>query len=381
MTIQSATLDQNLRAQSPFLRLGLPERPVILAPLAGVSDHPFRRTCAALGADLTYVEMISATALLFNSRRTLDMLKRHDSESILGVQITGKSADEVGRAVEILGAMNFETVDINMGCPVNKVVKSGCGSGILRDPERVFQTVKLAVNATSKPVSVKFRLGWDRNSTNWSEVSDAIEKGGAAWMTIHGRHRSEDYGDPVDLEAMAALKKKANIPVIGNGNIFSLHDVDFMSEVTNVDGFMVSRGALGNPWIFKELTGAQKSQAQDVSLEDWVQVVLQHLEWQQQEYGDTGFGAVCMRKHLLWYAKGWPEAKKLRDAISQCEKISSASELILEFAESIRNRGIKLRAGVFPTDQSNRFSWDPKWDMDRNLDRGVGGDMVNLTQI
>ncbi|MCX6123154.1 MAG: tRNA-dihydrouridine synthase family protein, partial [Proteobacteria bacterium] len=221
--------------QNIFTRMGLPPVPVILAPLAGVSDHPFRRICAEAGAHLTYVEMISATALLYESRRTFDMLKRHDSENILGVQITGKSADEVGRAIEILDRMPFDTIDINMGCPVSKVVKTGCGSGILRDPERVFQTVKMARAATSKPLSAKFRLGWDKASINWREVSDAIESGGADWMTIHGRLRSDDYGAPVNLEDIAALKHKSKIPVIGNGNIFSRKDWLYMQETTGVD--------------------------------------------------------------------------------------------------------------------------------------------------
>lgn len=343
---------------------------MILAPLAGVSDHPFRRTCARFGAHLTYVEMISATAMLYESRRTFDMLKRHDSEGILGVQITGKTADEVGRAVSILDAMNFDTIDINMGCPVNKVVRSGCGSGILRDPERVFQTVKLARAATEKPLSVKFRLGWDKSSVNWREVADAIERGGADWMTIHGRLRSDDYSVPVNLDEIAKLKAAVKIPVIGNGNIFSRSDAHYMKERTGVDGVMISRGALGNPWIFRDLSASETS----VTIDEWEKVVLDHLSWQQEEYGDVGSGAVCMRKHLLWYAKGWSEAKKLREQISQTAKMSDAKELISAYASSCRERSDTVRACVWPRDQENRFSWDPKWEMDRTLDRGVGDD-------
>ena len=186
MPISVDKMDQTTSAENVFTRrLGLPFAPVILAPLAGVSDHPFRRACARHGADLTYVEMISATALLFESRRTFDMLKRHESESILGVQITGKTADEVGRAVGILDKMPFDTIDINMGCPVNKVVKTGCGSGILKDPKRVYETTKLARESTGKPLSVKIRLGWDRDNVTWPEVLDAAEMGGADWITIH----------------------------------------------------------------------------------------------------------------------------------------------------------------------------------------------------
>ena len=353
-----------------FQKLGLPEFPVILAPLAGVSDHPFRRSCARHGADLTYVEMISATAMLYESKRTFDMLKRHESEDILGVQITGKTADEVGRAVGILDKMPFDTIDINMGCPVNKVVKSGCGSGILRDPKRVYETTKAARESTSKPLSVKIRLGWDRATITWPEVLDAAEQGGAEWITIHGRLRSDDYGVPVNLDAMAELKRRARIPVIGNGNIFSQSDAHYMRERAAVDGVMVSRGALGNPWVFNAI----KNTEQPVSVDDWEKTVLDHLSWQQAEYGDIGSGAVCMRKHLLWYAKGWPAGKKLREAISQTGKISDCYELVQGFARELREQGVALRSQVWPSDQENRFLWDPKYDMDRQLDRGVGDD-------
>lgn len=364
-------MNQTVSAKNKvFTKLGLPEFPVILAPLAGVSDHPFRRTCARHGADLTYVEMISATAMLYESKRTFDMLKRHDSESILGVQITGKTAEEVGRAVEMLDKMPFDTVDINMGCPVNKVVKSGCGSGILRDPQRVYETTKAARQATSKPLSVKIRLGWDRSTITWPEVLDAAEHGGAEWITIHGRLRSDDYGVPVNLDAMADLKRKARIPVIGNGNIFSQSDAIYMRERSGIDGVMVSRGALGNPWVFDAI----KEKESPVSVDEWERTVLDHLTWQQLEYGDVGSGAVCMRKHLLWYAKGWPAGKKLREAISQTGKISDCYELVRNFANELREQGVEFRAQVWPSDQENRFLWDPKYDMDRQLDRGVGDD-------
>jgi len=359
---------------SVFERLGLPKFPVILAPLAGVSDHPFRRACARNGADLTYVEMISATAMLYESKRTFDMLTRHESESILGVQITGKTADEVGRAVAILDKMPFDTIDINMGCPVNKVVKSGCGSGILRDPARVYETTRKARESTGKPLSVKIRLGWDRNSVTWPEVLDAAEQGGAEWITIHGRLRSDDYGVAVNLDAMAELKRRAKIPVIGNGNVFSQSDALYMRERTSVDGVMVSRGALGNPWVFNAI----KSGEAPVTVDEWESTVTDHLAWQQLEYGDTGSGAVCMRKHLLWYAKGWPAGKTLREAISQTGKISDCLQLVRDFASEQRASGVRERAQVWPSDQNNRFQWDPKFDMDRQLDRGVGDDGLQV---
>lgn len=361
----------------PFERLGLPGTPLLLAPLAGVSDHPFRRSCTVKGADLTYVEMISATAMLYESKRTFDMLKRHESEEKLGVQITGPSADQVGRAVGILDKMNFDTVDINMGCPVKKVVKTGCGSGILKDPERVYQTVKAAVDATDMPVTAKFRLGWDKSSRNEIEVAQAIEAGGAAWMTIHGRTRADDYGIPVDLEGIRRVKASVKIPVFGNGNIFQKSDADRMIAISGVDGLMISRGALGNPWLFSELRTGDAS----VELDEWEATLLQHLEWQSSEYGEAVGAAVCMRKHLLWYAKGWNGVKPFREAVNAAGSLRDASELVKEFTRGLRERGVTHRSSIVQGESETRFAWDPKYDMDRTLDRGVGDDAMETLQV
>ncbi len=366
---------QRTNRLSPFERLGIPRNPVVLAPLAGVTDHPFRRICTAKSADLTYVEMISATALLYESTRTYSMLKRHNEEAVLGVQITGRSAQDVGEAVAILDKMDFDTIDINMGCPVKKVVKTGCGSAILKDPERVYQTVKAAKEATDKPVSAKIRIGWDHQSVNGIEVSQAIESAGADFMIVHGRTRNDTYANPVDLAYMKQIKESVAIPVIGNGNIFSGADASHMQQVAGVDGIMVSRGALGNPWIFQDI----KSGCQKVSLEDWVSTVGNHLAWQQQEYGDQGAAAVCMRKHLLWYAKGWPGVKALRERMNVTESLHQALAIIHEFQASLQQSGITHRFESQNPDLGGRFVWDPKFEMDRKLDRGVGEDCLEAS--
>lgn len=362
-------MSQTARYQS----LALPKFPCILAPLAGVSDHPFRRICQRLLCDLTYVEMISATALLYQSKRTLDMLTRHGSEAKLGVQITGKTAEEVGEAVALLNEMPFDTIDINMGCPVKKVVKTGCGSGILKDPDRVYNTVLAARKATSKPLSAKIRLGWDHSTKNALHVSEAIEAAGADFLTVHGRTRSDDYSMPVDLEAIAEIKATRNIPVIGNGNILSRADAEHMRKATRVDGVMVSRGALGNPWIFRELKDPSNNQ---VSLDDWLATVRDHVKWQLEAYGNTGVAAICMRKHLLWYAKGWPGVKLLRDRMNTAATLDDALDLVDQFREYLTGKQITLRQDVLQEKIGQRFLWDPKWEMDRKLDRGVGDDLM-----
>ena len=350
-----------------FTKLGLPEKPVLLAPLAGVSDHPFRRTChlGGRGADLSYVEMISATALLYESKRTLKMLARHKEEEVLGVQLTGKTAEETAEAVSVLDKWDFDTIDINMGCPVKKVVKTGCGSAILKDPERVFRTVKLCREATDKPLSCKIRIGWDSQSLNAIEVAKAIQEGGADFMTVHGRTRDSDYSKPVDLTWIGRVKDAVSIPVIGNGNIFSKEDADHMMSLTRVDGVMVSRGALGNPWAFTDIKDGEGSP----SLLEWYETVLGHLAWQKEAYGDAAAPAVCMRKHLLWYTKGWVGGKKAREAINNSESLQDALSIVTEFYEYLKTRQ-SHRKSVSPEGE-NRFGWDPKFEMDRKLDRGV----------
>ncbi|NRA44987.1 MAG: tRNA dihydrouridine synthase DusB [Oligoflexales bacterium] len=357
--------------ENPFKNLGIPENPVMLAPLAGVSDHPFRRVCQELGADLTYVEMISATALTYHSQRTLDMLCRHKSESVLGVQITSRSSEEMAKATAIMDPYPFDTIDINMGCPVKKVVKSGCGSAILKDPERVYQTTLAACQNTDKSVSVKIRLGWDHQSLTWREVSQAAQEAGAKWLTVHGRTRSDSYGDPVNLEKIAELKASLDIPVIGNGNLFTKDDAALMKKATKVDGLMVSRGALGNPWVFDEIKGKRSA----TSLEEWYQTVSIHIDRQKEAYGDRGIGSVCMRKHILWYVSGWPHARKIREQIGNTESLSEVRTALDEYVEQLRSEGVTQRYQTQQqSDDSSRFLWNPVYDMDRSLDRGVGDD-------
>ena len=353
---------------SIFEQIGIPQNPVLLAPLAGVSDHPFRIVCQENGADLTYVEMLSATALVYGSKRTFDMLFRHADETKLGVQITARTPEDMAKAVAILDKYPFETIDINMGCPVKKVTKSGSGSAILKDPTRVANTIRAARENTDKPVSVKVRLGWDSQTVTIREVAEVAEREKAVWLTLHGRLRNDTYATPVNLEMMAQTKEQISIPFIGNGNIFTSEDARLMTDVTGCDGLMVSRGAMGNPWVFREIKTGEAS----VSLDDWLATIERHLRLQQKAYGDTGMGAICMRKHLLWYLKGWPGAKRLREELNLLNNIESAFALMTDFAENLRKQGVETRDPVGGAHPESRFQWDPKFEMDRKLDRGVG---------
>jgi tRNA-dihydrouridine synthase B len=356
-------MDQNINI---FESLGLPSEPIFLAPLAGVSDIPFRVICSERGADLTYVEMLSAVALTYKSKRTFEMLARHAKEKILGVQLTAKNAEDMEKAILVLNQYPFETVDINMGCPVRKVVGSGCGAAVTRDPENAYAITKAAVQASIRPVSVKYRLGWDRTSLNYLEVASALESAGAKWLTIHGRTRSDDYSREVDLEAIAQIKKQVKIPVLGNGNIFSYEDYKIMKTVTQVDGIMVSRGALGNPWIFQEIRGQREA----LPLNEWTRCIRTHIELQKELYGDSFHGLVMMRKHLLWYLKGWPGAKIYRETLMGAMSFDAVHEILGRFIGELGAQNVHTRT-LFTTDQDSRFLWNPNREMDREADAAV----------
>ncbi len=343
--------------------------PVILAPLAGVSDVPFRLVCQEQGADLTYVEMLSATALLYQNIKTLEMARRHPEELKLGVQVTGRNAAEVAGAIELLNRGDFDTIDINMGCPVKKIVGTGCGSAILREPQRVFDTVRLAKSATDKPLSAKIRLGWNHQEKNYLEIGQAIQEAGADWICVHGRTRSDSYADPVDLDALARLKKMLIIPMIANGNLFHSAQAGHVRELTACDGVMISRGALGNPWVFAEIRGLKPV----VSPAVWGQLVMRHLDLQGEAYGETGRGIICMRKHLGWYLKGWPDAKEVREKAMRLLSISEAKHCVADFVQHLEQRGVEQRSQStrsLNSDFSSDTKWDPKYDMDRVHDKG-----------
>ena len=311
--------------------------PLVLAPLAGVSDFPFRALCAAQGACLTYIEMLAAQPIVRDNRRTLELMAVKREQGALGVQLTGRDEHEIGAAVARLDAYDYDTIDINMGCPVRKVVGNGCGSALLRDVAGVYRIVRAARRATQKPLSLKIRLGWDRTELNYVQVGIAAQEAGADWITVHGRTRTENYSKRVDLDAIAALKTALRIPVIGNGDLLSGTDFIHMQAQTRVDALMIARGALGNPWIFRTCPAA------NLNLDEWLRGIEEHLHRQRQEYGDTLRAVVCMRKHLLWYLKGWPQARGLKQKITMLDRIGLAFDLVREYADRLQAAGVSGR--------------------------------------
>ncbi len=355
--------------------LTLPGR-VLLAPLAGVTDVAFRRICAELGASLTYVEMLNSTAVSCRNKQTLKMLARDPTEKILGVQATGRTPESVANAVEFLDAHGFDTIDINMGCPVRKIVGSGGGSAFLKDIKRIAETVKQCRAKTAKPLSVKCRLGFSREEMNIEEIVDAIVGNGADMITIHGRTRACDYSVPVDLPMIrrgldrARTVAKKRIVCVGNGDVMDFESAEKMMRETGSDAVMVSRGALGNPWIFRELLTGER---QRPTMEEWADVALRHLDYHEQCHGENIHSARQTRKHLIWYTCGFPRGNRLREKLNTIETIAQARELVREFARSLPKN---YRRYDENEPGAKGAAHDPKHDMDRQLDRGVGAEGI-----
>ncbi len=351
--------------------LALPNA-VYLAPLAGVSDVPFRRICSELGAGLTYVEMLSSIALLHGNKRTREMLSRHADEGILGVQVTGPRPELVGQSVKLLHDHGFETIDINMGCPVRKIVGSGSGAAFLKDVPRIRQTVALARAATTRPLSIKIRLGFTPDAINVEETSAIIAEEGADQITIHGRTREDSYGVPVSYAGIArgvkaALARRPDLLTIGNGDVMDAESAETMVRETGCRGVMISRGALGNPWIFEEVLGRR---TQPPTLAEWGEVVVRHLEYHEAFYGNTELAARLTRKHLIWYASGFPHSHRLREQINHVSSLPEARAMIRRYVSEWPG-DLRRYADTGAAARLAR-SHDPKYEMDRQLDRGVG---------
>jgi nifR3 family TIM-barrel protein len=312
--------------------LKLPNR-TVLAPLAGVSDIPFRRICQDFGVSLTFVEMLSAKAINYRNKKTFDMMARHQSEAVLGVQLTGSNADDIAQAIGVLDGMSFDTIDLNMGCPVKKVTKVGCGSALLVDLDKLDEILARAREATAKPLSAKIRLGFEHALDNVAETSALIAKHKFDMLTIHGRFRTDRYAVPCNHAGIkkglqAARELSENIVGLANGDIFKHQDAQEIMCNTQADAVMVSRGALGNPWVFRELLGNSSYQP---SLQEWYEVIVRHLAYQEEHYGNTRLAAILMRENLLWYAKGFPGVKSLKAKLSLVDSLADAKDIISNF--------------------------------------------------
>ena len=299
--------------------------PFLLAPLAGITDGPFRRLCSEAGAGLVYSEMVSAKGLWYKDKNTGGLLEILPGEGPVAYQLFGHEPEIMAFAARELDKRGNVIFDINMGCPVPKIVKNGEGSALMKNPDLAHDVVAAAVKNTSKPVTVKIRAGWDADSINAVEVAHAVSAAGASAIAVHGRTREQYYSGKADWSVIAAVKRAVDIPVIGNGDVTDGASALRMMEETGCDFVMVARGALGNPWIFRELNAAWRGEPlpPPPTKEDKKQMMLRHFNDVLDLKGE--YVAVReMRKHVGWYLKGVPGAAAFRGKINQ---INSAVEL------------------------------------------------------
>lgn len=301
---------------------------IILAPMAGVSDLPFRLLCQKEGAGMTCMEMISAKAVLYNNKNTESLLAIHPDEECVSLQLFGSDPAIMAEIAKRIEERPFKILDINMGCPVPKIVNNHEGSALMRNPELVYDIVRAISEAISKPVTVKIRKGFDEDHVNAVEVAKAAEAGGAGAVAVHGRTREQYYSGAADWSIIKAVKEAVNIPVIGNGDIKCGADAKRMLEETGCDGVMVGRAAEGNPFIFREITAFMEGREYTApTLKEIKETVLLHADM-QLEYKGEFIGIREMRKHLSWYLKGFEGASALRKRINEMETFEELKEII-----------------------------------------------------
>lgn len=305
--------------------------PYILAPMAGVTDLPFRLLCREQGAGLLCMEMVSAKAIQYNNKNTKALLEIHPEESPVSLQLFGSDPNVISEIAKQIEELPFSILDINMGCPVPKIVRNGEGSALMKEPKLVHEIVSKTVKAIKKPVTVKIRKGFDDSCINAVEIAKIIEDAGASAVAVHGRTREQYYSGKADWDIIRQVKEAVSIPVIGNGDVVSGESAIAMQEQTGCDGVMIGRGAQGNPWIFSELLAYDRTGEMPArpTKEEIKQMIYRHGALQVKYKGEY-LGIREMRKHVSWYTSGLPNSAKLRGEINAVESLEELESLLEE---------------------------------------------------
>ena len=303
---------------------------LMLAPMAGVTDYSFRRICKKYGAEYMVSEMISAKGMHYNDNKTMILAKITDEERPMGIQIFGSEPNIMAEAAVRLQDSEYkpQVIDINMGCPMKKIVGNGEGSALMLNPELARICIRAVVRAVKIPVTVKIRSGWNSDSINAVEIAEIAEFEGAAAICVHGRTRTQMYQPPVDLEIIKCVKDSVSIPVIGNGGIENVDEALKMLNFTGCDGIMIARGAMGNPWIFDEITAALNGVAYtppDITRR--LKTAVEHAETLVCDKGNH-IGVREARKHMAWYIKGVTGATVARQKINTAETLDDIRQIV-----------------------------------------------------
>lgn len=307
---------------------------ILLAPMAGITDLPFRLICEKYGAGLTCTEMVSSKGLYYNDAKTKLLLNTKNEQRPVAGQIFGSDIEAMKYAVEYVGDF-VDIVDINFGCPAPKIVKNGDGSKLLQNLELLEKIATEVVKASKVPVTAKIRKGWDKNNIVAVEVAKILENAGISAITIHGRTREEYYSGVADWKIIKKVKQSVNIPVIGNGDIKSKEDAEKMFKETGVDGIMIGRASIGNPWFFEEIINYLSGKEQrKVTSEEKLKVILEHINLAIEEKGEN-IAIKEMRKHLAYYVRNGKDASKLRERINKIDKKQELVDCLNEYFKKI----------------------------------------------
>lgn len=304
---------------------------LILAPMAGVTDLPFRLLCKEQGAGLLCMEMVSAKAILYKNKNTEELLTIDPRENPVSLQLFGSDPDIISEIAKQMEDRPFDILDINMGCPVPKVVNNGDGSALMKNPKLAGEIIEKTVRAIKKPVTVKIRKGFDDDHVNAVEMAHIAEESGAAAVAVHGRTREQFYSGKADWDIIRQVKERVSIPVIGNGDLLTAEDVIAMEKQTGCDGFMIARGAEGNPWIFRQIlhyfeTGEQLPKP---DFSEMTEMLLRHAKMQLEFKGEyTGIREI--RKHAAWYTAGYKNSSRLRGRINEVGNYEQLEALFRE---------------------------------------------------
>ena len=308
---------------------------VFLAPMAGVTDITFRKICKNYGASAMCSEMVSAKGLYYNDKKTYELMRINDFEHPCAIQIFGSDPQIMAEVVPKVETTGCEWIDINMGCPTPKIVNNGDGSALMKNPKLAGDIVKAVSGASKIPVTVKIRMGWDEDSINAVEVAKALEENGASAIAIHGRTRTQFYSGKANWDIIAKVKEEINIPLIGNGDIFTAEDAKEMINYTKCDAVMIGRGAQGNPFIFKQVNELIQN-GEVTFVPDGTQKVkaaIEHLKLLVEDKGEVR-GVKEARKHIAWYIKGLPSASRLKTEVFKIGDFATIEKLLTDYIDN-----------------------------------------------